>query len=343
MPELRTDWLTGRSVLIAENRALRPNDFATEPAQSVDRLSQTRSQASCPFCAGNESRTPAAVYEKRDEEGNWQVRVVPNMFPAVELPMAGLEMPPVDFAKGPSAGDVWQMSPAVGAHEIIIESPRHADRMSALSIAELRNVLEAYAERLRHWRADGRFQYGLVFKNQGPRAGASIAHLHSQLIALRFVPAAIEAEQVRAAQAYSKQQQCPSCRMIARELSDGERIVLQQDGFVAFCPFVSWQPYEVWLMPTAHQPSFESAISSELNRLSRVLHQVLGLLEAILPDAEYNLLLRTAPWIGGGNDWSHWRIEMMPRMNSFAGLEIATEIHINHVPPERAARRLLSQ
>ncbi len=337
-PELRTDRLTGRTVLIAENRAHRPNDFAGEVASATGRVTHDATLPTCPFCAGNEFRTPPPVYEKLDNGGRWQVRVVPNIFPGVMI-----DAPPDLAAADVSPGGSQQSSPAFGAHEVVIESPNHIDRTSALSPQELREVLEAYAERLRHWQRDGRFRYGLVFKNQGPRAGASIAHLHSQLVALPFIPATVEAEQQRAADAFSQDRLCPYCRLIANEQTTDDRIILCRDGFIAFCPFASWQPGEVWIMPISHEPSFELVPTSELDRLTNILHAVIARLESLVPGAAYNMLLRTAPWTGRGDEWSHWRIELLPRVNAFAGLEVATGIHINPLAPERAASRLRLQ
>jgi UDPglucose--hexose-1-phosphate uridylyltransferase len=335
VPELRTDWLTGRTVLIAENRALRPNDFAGEVASAAGQVANNESLPTCPFCAGNESRTPAPVYEKLNDRGYWQVRVVPNMFAAVET-VGSMIIPEI----ASSAAESQRVAIATGAHEVIIECPTHLDRLSMISAVEFRSFLEAYAARLAHWRNHGQLRYGLVFKNQGPRAGASIAHLHSQLIALPFIPAAVEAEQRRAAESYAHDRLCPYCQVITKERTANERIILDRDGFVVFCPFASWQPGEVWLMPTAHEPSFESASPDRLERLAGLLHALVRRLESIIPGAAYNLLLRTAPWIAGCDPWSHWRIELLPRVNAFAGLELATGIHINHLPPERAAEQL---
>ncbi len=338
MAELRTDWLAGRSVILAENRALRPNEFAREPAaatgtQSVANLalaeaglSDVAGVPSCPFCVGNESQTPPAVYQKFDEQHRWRIRVVPNMYPAVTLGNDGTET---------------SATPAFGAHEVIIESARHVERASALSVPELRDVLETYAHRLRHWRAVGRFAYALVFKNQGPRAGASIAHLHSQFIALPAVPAPVDAELRRAEDDYRRQRSCPYCRLAEKERSCGERIVLDRDGYVAFCPFASLQPHEIWLLPARHEPSFDTAALPEaLDRLAGVLHSLIGRLESIVPDAACHWLVRTAPWSDGCENWCHWRIELLPRINAFAGFEIATGVHINPLAPERAAAQL---
>lgn len=335
--ELRTDWLTGRSVLVAENRALRPNEFALEPASAGEEPKSTTSLLSCPFCAGNESRTPPPVYEKLDQHGRWQIRVVPNMYPATILPIVATDVASI----ASTAAEMHTVaSPAIGAHEVIIESASHSDRLSALSKAELRGVLEAYSERLRHWRQDGRFRYGLVFKNQGPRAGASMAHLHSQLIALPFIPSAVEAEGARASEVHSQQRLCPYCNLVRQERSLASRTVIDQAGFLAFCPFASWQPHEVWLMPIDHSPWFEMATPGELDRLTWVLHALIKRLESVIADAAYNMIFRTAAWGIGSDEWSHWRIELLPRTNAFAGLELATGIHINPLSPERAARQL---
>jgi UDPglucose--hexose-1-phosphate uridylyltransferase len=337
MPDLRTDRLTARTVLVAENRAFRPNEFNTHsefhppPAgEAASAAGQTRAAASCPFCPGNESQTPPPEYEQLDDSGHWQVRVISNKYPAVTL-----------GAMATDGSPLTSCIPAVGAHEVIVESARHIDRTSALSELELRHVLEAYAERLRHWRNDHRLAYGLVFKNQGPRAGASIAHLHSQLLTLPATPPKVEAELSRAREAFERNGSCPYCRLLEQERAQGDRLVFDRDGFVVFCPFASLQPHEVWLLPTSHEPSFERAASADaLSRLAAVLHPLVARLESIVPAASYNLLLRTAPWKIDCDNWFHWRIELLPRVNAIAGLEVATGMYINPIPPERAARNL---
>jgi UDPglucose--hexose-1-phosphate uridylyltransferase len=329
MPELRTDWLTGRTVIIAENRANRPNEFARAvthlgAASTAGRTNAAATSAQCPFCAGNESRTPPSVYEGSDEQGRWQVRVVPNMYPAVEL------------APADSMGQT-----AFGAHEVIIESARHTVRMSDLPVRELQTALDAYANRLTHWRHVGRLEYGLVFKNQGPQGGASLAHVHSQLIALGDVPPAVARELHQARQAFAGNHACPYCRLMEQEQTTGTRIVLTRDGYVAFTPYASLQPLEVWVMPLTHEPWFEQPTGIDArSRLAGVLHELLTKLEALIPGAAYNALLRTAPWQAEVAGCCHWRLELLPRFNALAGLELATGVHINPLSPEHAAERL---
>jgi UDPglucose--hexose-1-phosphate uridylyltransferase len=335
--------LTGRTVLVAEDRAARPNEFVEG---ALSRQAANRQAADCPFCPGQEHRTPSPVYESRDGEGRWQVRVVPNKFPAVTLPggIQDSEFQGVSKSRSRSHTETGRavVEPAVGAHEVVIESARHLSCMSALGVDELDVVLQAYAARLRHWRVDGRFSYGLVFKNQGPRAGASLAHVHSQLIVLPNAPPAVCAETKRAEREFVQRRFCPYCRLIEEERSAGTRIVHESGAFVAFCPFASWQPFEVWLFPAVHSPSFEDSPPALLDGLAKAIHDVIARVEAVLPEAAYNLLLRTMPWRGCDAAWSHWRIELLPRTTGLAGLELGTGVFINSVAPERAARKLRS-
>jgi UDPglucose--hexose-1-phosphate uridylyltransferase len=332
MPELRTDWLTGRTVLVAENRADRPNEF--DPGEAASAAGRTRAPASCPFCPGNEANTPRTEYEKRDDKGHWRVRVTANKYPAVTLSSGAA----ATSAIGPPE---FTCAPAIGAHEVIIECARHIDRTSALTVLELREVLETYAERLHRARRDHRFAYGLVFKNQGPAAGATIAHLHSQLIALPAIPPVIDAELGRAKAFHTEKRQCVYCRLAMMPRAFPNRMVSDCDGYIAFCPYASLQPYEVWLIPVNHEASFERAAESDgFERLARVLHPLIARIESVAPNASFNMLLRTAPWRPECDPWYHWRIELLPRFNTIAGLEIATGIFVNPVPPERAASRL---
>ena len=288
MPDLRTDQLIGRSVIIAENRAGRPNEFEPAAGQnSSSHSTQCRTPAApfdCPFCPGNEAGTPPAVYEQRGDDGQWRLRVVPNKYPALTI-AADLPHPnPLPEGEG------REQRPAFGVHEVVIESARHVESVTELSVPELADVLAVYAQRLNHWQHDGRFRYGLVFKNLGGQAGASLSHVHSQLVALPGVPPVAQRELARAKDEYEARHECPYCHWIRRERSTGERMVIDRDGLVAFCPFASLLPYEVWLMPTSHKPWFERGDST--GRLADVLHDVLNRVEAAVPGAGYNLLVR---------------------------------------------------
>jgi UDPglucose--hexose-1-phosphate uridylyltransferase len=127
------------------------------------------------------------------------------------------------------------------------------------------------------------------------------------------------------------------------ERDQSKRVVIDDHGFVAFCPHASLQPCELWILPASHEPSFELAMMGDApGRLSKILSAVMVRLESLIPAASFNLLLRTAPWRPGHENHFHWRIELLPRTNPIAGFESATGIFINPVAPERAAEQLRS-
>jgi UDPglucose--hexose-1-phosphate uridylyltransferase len=313
MPELRIDPIVGRRVYVAEDRAGRPNDYAERQSVPSPRAS------SCFFCAGMEKHTPDAVATVRDSQGRWLVRVVPNKYPAVTLDQAPEK--------------------AFGVHEVIIESPRHVLNVTELGIEQLATVLRAYRDRLRHWAGDDRFRHAIVFKNAGIDAGASMEHVHSQLVALPYLPTAIQAEIDAAEQFHAAKSRCIFCDLVKRETAEGARLVLQQNGYVALCAYAPRQPYETWLLPARHQSRYEDLSDQELNDQAVVLNQLLTRLENVSPGAAYNLLLHTAPF-GQPQPCFHWHWELVPRLTHEAGLEWGAGVYITPLSPERAAGEL---
>ncbi|MEM6799325.1 MAG: DUF4921 family protein [Planctomycetota bacterium] len=312
MDDLREDALTGRRVMIAEHRAGRPNEYS---ASSLEEEGDTP-RDDCVFCPGNEAETPETRLELPGDDGRWRVRVVPNKYPAV-----GVGGRP-------------------GVHEVIIESPCHCRRTGDLSNDQLAAVLTVYAQRLRSLARDGVFPYRLIFKNVGASAGASLTHLHSQVVALPSVPPAAAAERERLAAHAERTGRCGWCDRIAEELASGERVVAVTDQWIALCPSASRQPYETWLMPRAHQPAFESVAPKDAASLALLMLPVVRAIEGEIGKAGYNLMIHTfdggVEQPGGG----HWRIEIVPRVASLAGLELATGLFLNVLSPERAAAAL---
>lgn len=306
---LIVDPLTRREVLLAENRSQRPNDFAAKQIQSTDNVSP---RSECVFCPGNEGLTPGELHAESDADGDWLVRVVPNKFPAVRL----------------------EAEPR-GAHEVIIESPGHHRRTGELSAVQLEAVLRTYAARIGYWARDGRFPYQLLFKNVGPSAGASIEHLHSQLIALPKYPPHVEAEQQALVDHRLVSGNCGWCDRVQSVMADLDRVVLDTADFIAFCPAASRQPFETWILPKDHTESFSEAMQSSgsLSQLANILLPVLREIEAEIAPAGYNLMIHT----GGGR---HWRIEILPRVASLAGFELATGHYLNVLSPQQAALML---
>ena len=320
--ELRTDPIVGRQVLIAEDRAGRPNDLSVSPLAR-----ETASQiADCPFCAGHENRTPESLLEVAGETGPWQVRVVPNKYPAVAL--------------DPSLAVTQSAVAPFGAHEVFIESPRHVCDISELSVAEMARVLRVYRQRLRDWSADERIAQVLIFKNVGNPAGASLGHLHSQLVALPTVPAVIAAEVDAARKFFVANERCIFCALLDEELSHGERLVASSESFVAFCASAGRQPYETWILPRAHHASFGQLTDAESDSLAELLQDIVRRLQTQLDPLAYNLILHTAPTSERDDAHFHWHFELVPRSTQLAGFEWGTGMHINPLAPERAATSL---
>ena len=323
MPEFRQDPLSGSWVIVAANRAGRPQDYQDEPA--------SRPAIRCPFCRGSEAETPAATasYYLPDQPHQWQVRVVPNKFPAVQ-----------PDAEARAADRLSSALAAAGVHEVIIESPEHLRSLTELSGSQRLLVLQAYRDRLQHVRSQHRWKYGLVFKNLGPSAGASLEHLHSQLIATSLLPDKI-AREVQLQQQHHRQHGCGLVEsLLERELEHQQRLVGTTSHLAAFCPFASRVAYECWLVPRRPAARFEEQSDEQLHELAELLAAVLTQLEQTVSCSAYNLLLHTAPFDSSSAEHYHWRMEILPRVTKLAGFEWATGCYINPVLPEDAARKL---
>lgn len=312
MSEIRQDPHSGRWVIIGGERAGRPNEFLEATTRPRD--------LPCPFCAGNERETPPPIATfGASGTHRWLARVVPNKYPAVAP----------EFA-------------AFGRHEVIIESPEHVASLSELENPELDAAFLAYHSRLRELGQSGAYQYVQIFKNVGPAAGASLEHLHSQLIALPTIPEAILTELTASAAYFKQHGRSQLVDTIAAEVAAAERLVAQSDSFVAFCPYASRFGYEVWIAPRKHQPQFEAAKPGEIGELARLMRDLIGRIECAVGPVAYNYYLHTRPFDMPAHDHYHWHIEIIPRLTKVAGFEWSTSCFINPFPPESAADHLRS-
>jgi UDPglucose--hexose-1-phosphate uridylyltransferase len=227
-----------------------------------------------------------------------------------------------------------------GAHEVVIDSPRHIQNTGDLTPQELAGVLEAYNARLGHWYRDGRFGYATIFKNVHATAGASLVHLHSQLMVLPEAPPPFLRELSQLDHFRREHGQCALCEWIARERSNPVRLVLDRDGYVAICPYVSLHAYETWVLPVDHDCWFPPARNRvSTHTLASVLWEVVSRVERMLPGIGYNMIVRIAPWDAPMTGY-HPRIEIRPRLDALAGFELGSGIHVNQVSPEYAAQKL---
>ena len=328
MPELRKDPITGRWVIISTDRAKRPMDFVRESVT-------IKGTGMCPFCPGNEGKTPPEILaygrngSGRDTPG-WSLRVVPNKFPALGIE-GGLDR---------EGEGLFDRMNGVGAHEVIIETPDHQLTMASLAEKGVEEVLWAYRDRMLDLKNDRRFRYILLFKNHGEPAGASLEHTHSQLIALPIVPKRVREEVDSSKRYYDEKERCIFCDMIRQELETGTRMILENDSFIALAPYAPRFPFEAWILPRQHSSAFENMPTPYYGSLAKVLREFLARLDNVLSFPSYNYVIHTSPIGEEINDHYHWHIEMMPKLTKVAGFEWGTGFYINPTPPEEAARFL---
>ncbi len=329
MPEWRRDPILDRWVVVAPERSQRPSDFQVERSP--------RKSGRCPFCPGNEANTPPEVLaygppERTPDTPGWHVRVVPNKFPAIR------DLPPDAGRRGP-----YRWMNGMGRHEIVIETPEHTADLDGQSPAQVAEVLRIWAERSRQLARDPRWRYVQVFKNVGHSGGASLEHSHSQIIALPFVPARLQRELAAFVRYRRDTGRCVLCEMVAWELADRQRLVYRHGGFVAFAPFASRFPGEVWITPRPHTSDYTTLNAGDRLALAQTL---LGAIQALVKTFDrppYNLVLHTVPVGAREADAYHWRLEILPRLSITAGFELGTGCYINPLPPEVAAGWLRDQ
>jgi len=335
LSELRHDPLTRRWVIIAEERALRPDDLTSdEPA--------AKKGGFCPFCPGNEGKTPPEIWAIREDgtekdTPGWLVRVIPNKFPALRIEG--------DLDRA-AVGHYDRMA-GIGAHEVILDTPRHDVGMADLPVSHLTLVLGAYRERLRDLLQDPRLKYILIFKNHGARAGASLAHPHTQLIATSVTPEVIAVKLTSCLNHHRLKERCLICDLVAQERAEGTRIVRDDGRFVTYAPYASRFPFEMVLLPGFHGHSFAELSDEDLTLLAEHLKDVLHRLKTTLKDPPYNFVLHTSPNPNVVPRRSHhfetiqydfhWHLEILPRVTRVAGFEWGTGFYINPAPPEIAA------
>jgi UDPglucose--hexose-1-phosphate uridylyltransferase len=334
LPELRIDPLTGLKTIVAGERASRPGGgFSAEPQPPLDPETD-------PFLEGHEDRTPPEVYALRESSSRpdapgWKVRVVPNLYPALAggSEDRGQRTEDVDpLASGRGEPGFFASQPAVGAHEVIVNTPKPVTSLLQLDPEEVETAFSVWRERMGTHSGSA---YVHVSVNEGRDAGASLPHSHSQLYALPFVPAQIARERERfTAYALRTHGRNLLGDLLQEEVRLRERTVAIDDEAVAICPYASRVPFELQIVPRTPRKSFaeDGALGA------RMVHDVLGRLERLLGAVPpLNLWVRTAP---SGAEYFCWRIDLLPRLTKLAGLEMGTGVNLNIMPPERAAEQL---
>jgi UDPglucose--hexose-1-phosphate uridylyltransferase len=327
MPELRKDPITGRWVIIATDRAKRPSDFTRQHVE-------IKGVRFCPFCPGNELRTPPEILAYRTRgaanEPGWSLRVISNKFPVLR----------VEGTLTRKAEGLYDKMDGIGAHEVIIETPEHFQTLAEAPEKRVEDLFWAYRDRVLDLRRDVRLKYILLCKNHGEPAGAVLEHTHSQLIALPVVPKRVQEELDGAKRHFDYKERCVYCDILAQEADSGTRVVHETDHFAVLSPYASRFPFETWIVPKTHNSHAENMSHAEIHDLAPVLRTLLRRLDTTLEHPPYNLVLHSAPIQEPLMPHYHWHLEIIPKLTHVAGFEWGTGFYINPTPPEEAAKFL---
>lgn len=323
MSEIRLNLITRDWVVIATERARRPEEFANSRSE---RSTPPAYLHSCPFCAGNERKTTEDRFRLSDGDG-WRIRVVANRYPAVSL-----------IGEKTRRADILMRSVSgVGIHEVIVEHPVHNVSMALFELKHLEDVLRVYKERFIAANLDPRVEHVIIFKNHGAGAGTSVDHSHAQLIATPVVPLQFR-DRVRAVMHFFDDTgECLHCAMLKRERQEGSRIITDTEHFTTFVPYAALSPFHTWIFPKRHSASFSDITDVELTALAVHLKTLLAKFYFSLENPDFNLVIRSSRPQDSRNEYCHWYLSVVPKLSLTSGFELGSSMYVNIVPPEDCA------
>jgi UDPglucose--hexose-1-phosphate uridylyltransferase len=320
--ELRLDPLTKAWTMFSEARAIRP-EFGTVRADPVGPNA---------FSAGREQFTPKALHQS-ESNGGWQVRVIPNRTPVLR----------VEGDATPRSDGFYDHMDGVGAHEVIVEDPGSRP-LDELALTDIERVIDAWKWRMLDLMRDPRMRTFLIVRNVGRAAGANVRHSISQLVAMAIIPPVLRRKLDIARTFFATKKRSIFEDILADEVRVNSRLVYENNGFTAFCPYASRTPFELAIYPKRQCPDFHGLSDQERAQLADVIKTALSKLNAALDHPPYNFILTTAPTRTPRHDeWNtieqdfRWHIEITPRLQHIGGIELATGCWINSVWPEVAA------
>ena len=337
MSEIRHNLLKDSYVIIAPERMHRP-------AYNMAWKKEERSMSTCPFCEGNESMTPAEIFAVRENKSlpdkpGWKSRVVPNLYKAVQ----------VEAQYNSRQEGIYSAWDGFGAHEIIIDSPRHLDCMVEWENDTFLVWLKTLQARIKDLRQDERIAFISIFKNHGLFAGATQAHPHTQLIGLPVVPRGEIDKYIRKFDHYRNTGRALISDIIAQEEHNQDRIIAQEGTFTAFCPYASAYPFEVMIAAKDAIGTLDRIDESHLEDLSKLLKIIFYKLRKQLGNFDFNMAVSIPPmqkhfdtdaFFNHIDEISRFSVHIMPRIYRHGGFELSTGMMINPVEPERSAKLL---
>jgi UDPglucose--hexose-1-phosphate uridylyltransferase len=336
------------SVLVATARSMRP-----KKAEELAPRDTRKHVDTCPFCVGNEDKTPPAIGTYPSAK-DWQIRIVENLYPVLGDDRSASNL---NFG-------LQQAIDGYGRHEVVIDHNEHGTAIQDMGIGHLEMLFGVYRDRMKQlYESNPRLKYVLVFKNFGPAAGASIPHTHSQIIAMPVVPENVQNEVNNSREYFRKFHQCIFCSLIdealtfeatiydrasgeiRRKINVGQFVVDRTQKFVAIKPFASRYEWEVHILPLSHQSDFTEINNQDLEDLARLMKRTMARLDAVIGGAQYNYFLHSVPHdeqLTEHHPSYHWHLEICPRTSIPTGFELGSGLFVNTISPEQAAERLRS-
>jgi len=319
--ELRRDYILDFEVLIADNRSKRPNDFKANDKEPKEKKDD-------PFLPGNELKTPPEIGRIGTQQ-KWSMRWFENKFPLF------IQQPKDAGVKKYDA--LLQSKSAKGFHEVIVGTHLKDKNIEDFTPKQLEQLLQVYASEIQRHHEQQGIKYVLVFKNKGQKAGTSIVHEHSQLIALPFVPPRVEQEIGESSRYFRSRKRCIYCDVIAAERKS-PRFIYENKAFMVIAPYASRFNFETWIMSKMHKSSFQEFLPKDYEGLADAILFIVKKLKNL--GLHYNLVVHYEPLTKTYKEkfsGLHFHVEILPRRQTWAGLEIGGGLIVNDVSPERAA------
>jgi UDPglucose--hexose-1-phosphate uridylyltransferase len=326
----RKNVITNDWVIFAPGRAKRPVEYKAGEVNLFEALKDRLPyKKDCPFCRGNENPEDKLVMESPGPDG-WQIRILENKFASVDRNLF-----PEKKRKG-----LFKEMEGFGIHDVIIDHPSHNTILALMKEEEIFLLLKTYLARYQQIQSDERIEHVVIFKNQGFSAGGSLEHSHSQIYGLPLVPFETQTRLHEVRKYYEYNDTCLMCNILESELGLKERIIAENECFLALSPFAALSPYHIWIVPKKHSPSFAVVSEPELIGLSQIMKKIFYKLFFGLSNPDFNYVFQSLACADREQDYFHWYISIIPQLKRRGGIEYAGGLFVNTVLPEKAAEDL---
>ncbi|MBF0559526.1 MAG: galactose-1-phosphate uridylyltransferase [Nitrospirae bacterium] len=325
MPELRLNMITREWVIVAKDKLKKPENFIKPDGKRK----HPAYLDICPFCPGNEEKSPGEVYRIHDESG-WKIRAILNKFSI--LSQNG-ERQRVNTGLKKSVN-------GVGIHEVVIDTPFHNQIMATMTVDHLKEVVQTFKERMFALYEDPRVEYVIIFKNSGHDSGTPVEHSISQIVGMPITPLEVRARTENQMRFFDDTGECLLCKTLSDELNDGLRVVCNTDHFLSFVPYAALSPFHLWVFPKRHSGTFTGIRSDEMWDLALNLKTTMAKVYYGLENPDFNFVLRSGRPSNCDSEYMHWYISLVPRVSTLTGFELGTGMFINPLAPEESANFL---